>query len=175
MKKETKYVVLAGLFIALGLVLPFFTAQIPAIGRKLLPMHIPVLISGFVCGWPSGLIVGLVTPVLRSLLLGMPPMFPTAVAMCFELATYGFLTGYFYEMLPKKNSSIFVTLIGSMLGGRIVWGLVSLVLYGISGVPFTWQIFLAGAFIDAMPGIIAQILLIPALVSALMRANYSGK
>ena len=90
---------LAALFLALGLVLPFLTGQIPEIGGMLLPMHIPVLICGFVCGWKYGLVVGFITPLLRMMLFGMPPL-ATAVGMAFELATYGAVTGIVYHKLP---------------------------------------------------------------------------
>ena len=86
---SVRNIVLAGFFLAVGIVLPFFTMQIPSIGNMLLPMHIPVLICGFVCGWPLGLIVGFILPLLRSMLFTMPPMYPTALAMAFELAAYG--------------------------------------------------------------------------------------
>ena len=85
-RASTRQVVLAGLFVALGLIMPFLTAQVPALGARFLPMHLPVLLAGLVIGGPLGLLVGLVTPLLRSVLFGMPPMFPTAVAMAFELA-----------------------------------------------------------------------------------------
>lgn len=81
-----KKIVLASMFIALGLVLPFLTGQVPVIGRQLLPMHLPVLIGGFVLGGSVGALVGFVTPILRSFIFGMPPFFPTAVAMAFELS-----------------------------------------------------------------------------------------
>jgi thiamine transporter ThiT len=175
MNKSTKNLVLAGLFLALGLVMPFLTAQIPNLGSRLLPMHIPVLLCGFVCGWRYGLSVGFVVPVLRSMLFGMPPMFPHAIAMAFELATYGLLAGLFYQLLPKKNFSTYLTLILAMIGGRIVWGIASLVLYGLNGLPFTWQIFVGGAFINAIPGIIVQIILIPIIIMALERARLIGE
>jgi len=164
-------IILAGLFIALGLVMPFLTGQIPSIGSMLLPMHIPVLLVGFVCGWPYGLAVGFITPLLRSLIFGMPPPFPTAVAMAFELAVYGLATGLFYKLLPKKNVFIYVSLILSMICGRIVWGIVSLILYGFADKPFTWQIFAAGAVVNAIPGIILQIVIIPVIIIALKRGN----
>ncbi|MGI6362987.1 MAG: ECF transporter S component [Bacillota bacterium] len=99
----TKKIVLAGLFLALGLLLPSLTGQIPSIGKRLLPMHIPVLLAGFALGGPYGLIVGLITPVLRSALFGMPPLFPNAAAMSFELAAYGLLAGLLYKVLPKQE------------------------------------------------------------------------
>ncbi len=166
-----KKIVLSGLFLALGLLMPFLTGQIPTIGSMLLPMHIPVLLVGFVCGWPYGLAIGFITPLLRSQLFGMPPMFPTAIAMAFELAVYGFVTGLFYKLLPKKNVFIYVTLVISMICGRIVWGIVSLVIYGFGDKPFTWQIFTAGAVMNAIPGIILQIVVIPIIIIALKRGN----
>lgn len=171
-KLNTKNIVLAAFFLALSLALPFLTAQIPTIGGMLLPMHIPVLICGFVCGGPLGLIVGALSPLLRSVMFGMPPMFPVATAMAFELATYGLLTGLLYVMLPKKTISNYITLIVSMLGGRIVWGLVTAVLYGMSGKAFSIAIFIAGAFTNAIPGIILQIILIPILIAAMQKAKY---
>ncbi len=171
-ESSVRHLVLSGLFLALGLVLPFLTAQIPSVGSMLLPMHIPVLLSGFVCGWPYGLIIGFVTPLLRSALFGMPPMFPTAVAMAFELAAYGCATGLLYRLLPKKNTHIYTSLILSMILGRIVWGIASLFLYGISGKPFTWEIFMGGAFLNAIPGIVIQIILIPIVLMALKKGKF---
>ncbi len=173
MNKETKRLVLAGLFIALGLLMPFITGQVPGIGSRLLPMHIPVLLCGFVVGGPLGFVVGLVTPLLRSMLFGMPPAFPTAFVMAFELATYGYLAGVMYRFLPKKNISIYMSLLIAMIGGRVVWGLVSVFVHGFSGRLFTWQMFTAGAVINALPGIILQILIIPVIVLALRRAKLS--
>ena len=83
--KDLKQLTLAALFLALGLVLPFFTGQIPQIGSMLLPMHIPVFLCGLICGWQYGAAVGFVTPLLRSALFGMPPLFPTAAAMPLEI------------------------------------------------------------------------------------------
>ena len=170
--KSTKHLVLTALFLALGIVLPFLTGQIPEVGSMLLPMHLPVLLCGFVCGWPYGLAVGFITPLLRSLLFGMPPMFPKAVAMAFELAAYGALAGLFYRLLPLKNTlRIYLSLIGSMLGGRIVYGLVCIPLMGLARVPYSFAIFFTSAFTEALPGIVVQLLLIPALLLALQKAH----
>lgn len=171
-KLSTKQLVLSGFFVALGIFMPFLTAQIPSAGSRILPMHIPVLLCGFICGWPFGLLVGFILPVFRSMLFGMPPMFPTAVAMSFELAAYGFLTGFLYELFPKKNVFILASLILAMLGGRIVWGAVSFLLYGLSKTAFTWEIFIAEAFVNAVPGIIIQVILIPIIVGALIKAKF---
>ena len=137
----------------------------------LLPMHIPVLLCGFFCGWPYGLAVGVISPLLRSLLFGMPPMYPTAVAMAFELAIYGLMTGLLYKRFPKNIGFYYLTLLISMIAGRVVWGAVSFALYGLSGTAFTMDIFMAGSVIKALPGIAVQLVLIPALVMALDRTK----
>jgi len=168
---STATMVLAALFLALGIIMPFLTGQIPVIGSKLLPMHIPVLICGFVCGWRYGLMVGFVVPLLRSVMFGMPPMMPTAIAMAFELAVYGAVTGLLYEKLAKSTISVYVSLIGAMAAGRVAWGIVSIPLYGVAGKAFSWQVFLGGALLNAVPGIILQIVLIPVIIVALRNAK----
>lgn len=169
MKNSSKKLVLSGLLLALGLLLPFFTGQIPSIGNKLLPMHIPVLLCGFVCGWQYGLAVGFITPLLRSVIFGMPPMFPIAIAMAFELAAYGLISGLLYRLLAKNKISVFISLIIAMIGGRVIWGIVSYFLYSINATQFTMDMFIAGAFINAIPGIIIQLVLIPLIITTLER------
>ena len=97
-QRPVQTLAMAAIMMALGFVLPFFTGQIPQIGGMLCPMHLPVLLCGLLCGWRYGLAVGFLLPLLRSVTLGMPPMFPTAVAMAFELAAYGFLAGFLYAI-----------------------------------------------------------------------------
>lgn len=156
----------SGMCLALCLILPFFTGQIREIGNALCPMHIPVLLCGFICGWPWGTAVGFVAPILRSFLFHMPVMFPRAVGMAFELAAYGFASGFFYARSTKSLKSIYLTLITAMLFGRFVWGTVRFLMAAFFNVPFTLDIFLAGAFLTAIPGILLQLLLIPPVVSA---------
>lgn len=166
--------ILAGLFLALALTLPFLTGQIPQIGSALCPMHLPVLLCGFFCGPFYGAIVGFVAPLLRFLLFGMPPVVPTGLAMAFELMTYGLVAGFTYEKLPKTKTNVYVSLIVAMIDGRIVWGCARLVLMGLGKAPFGWQAFISGAFLTAIPGIILQIVLIPILVMTLKK-SVSGK
>ena len=171
-KVNTKNITTAAMLIALGLVLPFLTGQIPQIGSMLLPLHLPVFLCGLICGWKYGLFVGLVLPVLRSLLFGMPPMYPTAAAMAFELATYGAVSGaiYHYEGYFCIRS-LYRTLIAAMLSGRLVWGVAMIVLLGVQGNAFGWAAFMSGAFLNAIPGIVLQLLLIPALMLALHKTK----
>ena len=158
--------------LALCMVLPFLTGQIPEIGSALCPMHIPVLLAGFLCGPWWAMAVGAVAPLLRFALFGMPPIFPTGVAMCFELAGYGLVSGLLYARLQKKTVNIYVSLVAAMLAGRVIWGVVRVALSGVAGEPFTWAAFMAGAFVNAVPGIIIHILLIPGIVIALRKAGF---
>ncbi len=170
-KSSTKKLVNAALMLALGMVLPFLTGQIPSVGSRLLPMHIPALLTGYISGPMYGLLVGFIMPLFRSMIFGMPPMFPTAVAMAFELATYGFIAGLLYRRMNKNTGNIYLSLIIAMIIGRFVWGLVSYVLYGLGESTFTWQIFTAGAFVNALPGILIQLVMIPVLVLALKKGK----
>lgn len=171
--KTTKLVYSAAL-LAIGMVLPFLTGQIPEIGSKLSPLHLPVLVCGFLCGWQYGMAVGFILPLLRSLIFTMPPLVPAAVTMAFEMAVYGAVTGIVYQIFNGRRGGIYIALITAMICGRLVWGLVSVPLYGVAGKAFSWQMFLAGGFINAVPAIILQIILVPAIIMALKRAKVMG-
>ena len=170
-EKTTLKLVYSAVCLALALVLPFLTGQIPQIGRMLSPMHIPVFLCGFLCGWQWGLLVGFVAPLLRSLLFGMPAFFPGACAMAFELATYGFLSGLLYRTLSRSKGNVYLVLILSMLGGRVVWGIARYIFAGLQGSTFPFSAFVAGAFTNAIPGIILHIVLIPIIIIALERST----
>ena len=170
-RNQIRRLTLTAMFIALGYLLPFLTGQIPQFGAMLSPMHIPALLCGFVCGWQYGLVAGAIMPLLRSATLGMPYIFPNAVAMAFELAASGCAAGLLYRALPKHIAFVYVTLVLSMLIGRAVWGLASAVLMMGTENVFTTQAFLAGAFINAWPGIVLHILVIPPVVLGLRRAK----
>ena len=162
--------ILSALFLAIGTVLPLFTAQVKEIGDSLLPMHLAVMLCAFLCGPFYSGAVGFILPFFRSLIFGMPPLYPNAIWMALELAAYGFIIGLLYNRKHKRSLLLlYISLIASMLGGRIVWGVAKLVLLGVKGKPFTLAMFLTGGFIDALPGIIIQIVLIPAIVSIIRR------
>ena len=170
--KNLSKLTLAALFLALAYVMPFLTGQIPEVGAMLCPLHIPVLLCGFICGWPFGLVVGIVAPLFRSFTLGMPPIFPTAVCMAFELAAYGAISGLMHRRLPKKKPYIYLSLLVAMIIGRLIWGVAMLVCMGITGNGFTFTAFIAGAILNAIPGIILQIVFIPILVMVLERQKH---
>lgn len=171
MNNVKKLAVTAMLF-AVGMVLPFFIGQIPAIGKMLLPMHIPVLLCGFIVGWQYGALIGFLLPIVRGLVFGMPPMYPNAVAMAFEMAAYGFVSGYLYSHARWQcTKMLYISLVTAMLAGRIVWAFAEVILLGIGGNIFTWKMFAAGAFLNTIPRIIVQLTLIPLIMVALRRAK----
>ena len=165
-KNRVYRMVLSAMFLAIALVLPFLTGQIPQIGKALSPMHIPVILCGFFCGPFYALAVGLIAPLLRFALFSAPQM-PLGFVMCFELAAYGFFAGLFYRLLPDKKPFVYVSLVCAMLAGRVIWGIGRTILFGLGSVEFGWAMFIAGGFVNAVPGIIVQIVLIPILVMAL--------
>ncbi len=167
-KAELYKIALSAMFIAMGMVLPFLTGQIQQIGNMLLPMHLPVLFCGMICGWQYGGAVGAVLPILRSVTFGMPVIYPAAVAMAVELAVYGIVIGLIYKCLKRRNAlSVYTALVPAMILGRIFWGLAQTVLLGIRDTSFTWEMFVAGAFANAVPGIILQLVLVPGVMTLL--------
>lgn len=171
-KGMTKNLTLSAMFLALGLVLPLLTGQIPQIGNMLLPMHLPVFLCGLICGWQYGGVIGFVTPLLRYVIFGMPVLYPTGLAMSLELMTYGIVAGLLYAISKWQCVvALYRCLIIAMLAGRAVWGVTEVILLGLSGDSFTWQAFFTGAFLNAVPGIILQLILIPAIMLALHRTG----
>lgn len=157
------------LCIALGLLLPtVFHVFGTGAGTALLPMHIPVLLCGLLCGWQYGAACGILVPLLSSVLTGMPPIFPIGVSMMVELCAYGVLTGILYQAMRQN---IYVSLVGAMLGGRVIYGLVNAVLMGVAGKPYGFAAFLSGAFLTAWPGILLQLVVVPILVLTLQKSG----
>ena len=162
--------VVAALFVALGIVLPFVFHSVPNAGRVFLPMHIPILMCGLVCGIPYGLICGIITPLLSCLLTGMPPVAMLPSMLC-ELAAYGISSSLFMRYLSMKSAyaKLYVSLIGAMLFGRVLYGVLNSLIFSAGN--YSLQLWLASAFVTAIPGIAIQVVLIPAVVFALQKAN----
>ncbi len=166
-KRHIRKMVFAAMFLAIAMLLPFLTGQIPQIGGMLCPMHLPVLLCGFVCGPLWGGAVGLVCPLLRHMFFGMPPVL-TAITMTFELCAYGVLAGVFHRIFRKLSgersmAAVYAALVLAMVGGRIVWGLASSVMMFAGQTEFSAAAFFAGGFVQAWPGILLQLVLIPPL------------
>lgn len=172
MKQNLKNLTLSAMFLALGLILPFLTGQIPQIGSMLLPMHIPVFLCGLICGWQYGGLIGVILSPLRYALFGMPILFPTGIAMMAELATYGIVAGALYQHSRWQClKALYRSILTAMVSGRVVWALAEIALLGISANGFTWQMFISGALLNAIPGIIVQLILLPAIMVALNRTG----
>lgn len=171
-KQYIRRLVQSGLLLALCLVLPFLTGQVPQIGNMLLPMHLPVLLCGYLCGAPWAAAVGFVAPLLRNLMFGVPYLYPQAVSMAFELAAYGLVVGLLWPRFRARGvAGIYAALLPAMAAGRLVWGAVRFVMLGLGGTEFSFSMFLSGAVLTAVPGILLQLVLIPILVLALKKAR----
>ena len=174
MKYSVKKLVYSAMCLALCLVLPFLTGQIPEVGAMLLPMHLPVLLCGFLCGGGWGALVGFTAPLLRHLIFSMPPM-PGCISMAFELAAYGLLVGLLYKRLGKSMKSLYISLLSAMVLGRLVWGAAQMLIMGLNGGSFPLSAFVAGAVTSAIPGIVLQLVLVPLLVRALEKARVKAE
>ena len=165
-----KKMVFSALFIALGIILPLAFHSIPNAGGIFLPMHIPVLICGIICGFPYGLACGIITPLLSSLLTGMPP---TAIlpSMIFELAVYGTVSSLLmhYIHIEHTYKKVYISLIGAMLSGRLAYGILNALIFKAGN--YSMQMWTAAAFITALPGVVIQLILIPAIVVSLQKAK----
>ena len=166
---NVKKLVFAAACAALCLVLPMAFHAIPNAGQVILPMHIPVLLCGLVCGWPYGGVCGLIGPLLSSLLTGMPSaaMLPSMMVEC---CVYGFTSGLMmkYVRTGKPTADLYISLVSAMVAGRVVAGLAKAWIFtpGIS--PFAW---VTTSLVSGIPGIVIQLVLMPLVVTALTKAR----
>lgn len=168
-KNKTQQLVTAGLFLALGILLPFFTSHAFAIpGTVLLPMHIPVLLCGLICGPRYGAAIGLLVPALSSLLTGMPAVFPMLPIMAVQLLVLGALTGLLYQ---RWSVPLYPSLLLAMVSGWAAYGLVFSALLLVGGELRALSV--SAAVVQGIPGVAIQLTLVPALVTALKR--YLGR
>ncbi len=170
MKTHVRQMVLTALFIAIGVVLPQAFHMIPNAGSVILPMHIPVLLAGLVCGPVFGLACGVLTPALSSMITGMPPMAVLPGMLC-ELAIYGLTAGIMAKIIKtgKPVVDIYAALITSMLAGRIAAGLVNGLIFRAG--EYSMSMWLTASFVTALPGIVIQLVAIPIIIMALKKAK----
>ena len=167
---STRRIVISGMMLALGLILPYATAHgFGMQGNVLLPMHIPVLLCGFICGSMYGALCGLLLPVLNSLLTGMPAMYPMALIMTCELTAYGLVSGLLNKAFGKSGKiyMMYPTLLIAMIAGRIVYGFVAWLLLFTGAAAGKFSVI--SAVITGAPGIIIQLILIPITVSRVVK------
>ena len=164
-----KKVVFTAVCIALCVVLPMAFHSIQNAGTIFLPMHIPVLLCGLMCGWPFGFICGLLGPTLSCLLTGMPPvaMLP---AMMVETAAYGCITGLMMCFVHTKKPvvDLYVSMVTAMVLGRVLAGLAKSLIFSPGTAPFAW---VTTSLVAGIPGIAIQLILIPLVVMSLTRAK----
>ena len=167
MNKNIKDLVLFAMFLAIGFVLPMLTGQIPVIGKILLPMHIPVFLCGLICGWKCGGALGFILPIARSLIFSVPVMYPTAIAVAFEMATYGITVSLIYTCIKKQRlAGLYCSLLISMVLGRIIRCIAEIILLNLNGNGFALKVFFSGVIFNAIPGIAIQLIVIPAVMMA---------
>lgn len=168
--QDLQKLILAAMFLAIAIVIPFVTAQNPDLGNLLLPMHLPVLLCGLVCGWYYGFAVGVIAPLFRSVIFTMPGLFPRGIIMACELGTYGLVIGLIYCLFKKQDVfKVYISLVSAMLMGRIVKGIVQFSISGLNEKLFYG--YLSSAFLEAIPGILLQLILIPAIIITLDRTK----
>lgn len=166
MKKiSTRDLIMSGLFVAIGILLPMVFHSFNMLGKIFLPMHIPVLLAGFFLSPPVALAIGMIVPLMSSVLTGMPLLFPMAIIMMFELGSYGFLVA----CMKEKVRSTYVVLASAMLIGRVIAGLVVFVLSTWFGVKLNAMLFIKGSVMTGLPGIVLQLLMVPIIVKGIRR------
>lgn len=173
MKKENvNNLTLSAMFLAMGIILPMLFGQIQQIGQMLLPMHIPVFLCAFICGWKFSVPMAAILPILRSLLFSKPNFYPQAIAIAFEMATYAFVAAIIYKRIKSKGIfSVYLSLISAMILGRIMRAIAELSLLGIAGNGITIGAFISAAIIPSIPGIILQLILIPLIMEVIKIAE----
>ena len=165
-----KNLVLSAMFIAIGIVLPFFTGQIPEVGKMLLPMHLPVFFCGLICGWQYGLVCGLIGPLFSSLLTQMPPM-AILPSMMAELAVYGAVTGLMMYAFKYKTTylSLYTSLVVALISGRVVSGILKALIFSAGN--YSFSVWVTASFVTCLPGLAIQLVIIPTLVKVLAKAK----
>ena len=162
--------IITAVCIALCVVLPQAFHAVPNAGAIYLPMHIPVLLCGLICGWSYGLLCGLAGPALSALLTGMPPA-AVLPGMLVECGVYGLAAGLLMQLLRTKHlyADLYISLAAAMLLGRVVSGIAKALIF--SAGSYSMASWVAGSFVTALPGIAIQLALLPSIVYALMRAR----
>ncbi len=169
-KNYTLKLTITAMCIALCVILPWAFHLIPNAGSIFSPMHIPVLICGLICGWPFGLFCGIVGPFFSSIITQMPPL-AFLPSMMIELSVYGLCTGVLmkYVSCKKLYSKLYMSLIPSMIIGRIVAGIMNALIFRMG--EYSLSLWISSYFITAWPAIFIQLVFIPPIIIALDKAN----
>lgn len=160
---RTLLMIWAAFFVALAILIPTIFHAVGGLGKVFLPMHIPVILCGFICGPYFGLLCGVIAPILSAMITGMPVLIPNGLIMAVELAAYGFVSGYLYQ----RGHAILTALVAAMLAGRVLSGILTACVLGFSGKTYGLSAFVTASFVTGLPGIVIQLVLIPVLVTAM--------
>lgn len=174
--KSLNRLVITAVLLALGMVLPFLTGQIPTVGQMISPLHIPVFICGLTCGWGWGAALGVVLPLLRSVVFGMPPLVAVGIPMAVEMAVYGAVTGLLYRLLRRRFPALagmLAAMLLAMIAGRIVGGAAKALVMGLQGTGYTFSAFIAGYFTGTAVGAAVHLVLCPIVALTLEKAKLS--
>ncbi|MBP3684498.1 MAG: ECF transporter S component [Oscillospiraceae bacterium] len=168
-RSSIRNMTMAAVCVALCVVLPIAFHSIPDAGSVFLPMHIPVLICGMICGWPYGLLCGLMGPLVSSALTGMPPI-AFLPAMMVECGTYGLVSGLMLKYVHTRSTyaDLYIALVVAMIAGRVVSGIAKALIFTPGLALSAW---VTASFVTALPGIIIQLVFLPSVVCTLMKAK----
>lgn len=168
-RNAIKNMTMAAVCVALCVVLPIAFHSIPDAGTVFLPMHIPVLICGMICGWPYGLLCGLMGPLVSSALTGMPPI-AFLPSMMVECGTYGLVSGLMLNYVHTKRTyaDLYIALVTAMIAGRVISGIAKALIFTPGLAMSAW---ITASFITALPGILIQLVFLPGVVCTLMKAR----
>lgn len=156
LKNYKKAVITLG-FVMLSVLLPQIFHVFGMNGQIFLPMHIPVLLAGFLLGPIYGFLAGAISPIISTALTGMPAEFPMMPIMIFELGTYGLVSGLLnkYTKLPS-----FASLVIAMITGRISYAISYGMIKTFMLPTISSNISVQSAFIAGIPGIVIQLIII---------------
>ena len=167
-----KKLTLTAMFLSAGILLPFLFGQIPQIGSMLLPMHIPVFLCAFICGAQYAAPLAFILPLFRSLVFARPNLYPEAISIAFEMAVYAIVAGLIWKFSKRKNLlSIYISMLPAMIVGRFARCIIQIALLSLGNIPFTFPALLTGIVIAGIPGIILQLIIIPAFILIIKKSK----
>jgi len=169
-KFDTKTLTGCALMVALQVILARFAVLTPNVTTRLSIEAVPVFIAGMLYGPMCGASVGVLAPTLSFLIFGMPPAAKYPF-MLIELILYGLAAGVFERALRRfETANLILTTFLSQLVGRLVYaGCLWLGGRFLVGAAFPAAATVAASLTTALPGIVVQLVLVPAAYTALRR------
>ena len=174
---KTTRLTIGAMMLAMSIILPqiFHFTGIPQVGSVFLPMHIPVILAGFILGPAYGTVIGAVAPIISHFITNMP-VSARLPFMIGELAVYGLVSGLMFHQMGLKNKKFgsFVSLIVAMIAGRAFYAGMLFVAARFMGIECGGAMAAVTATVTGVYGIALQIVAIPPIVYALKRGGFIG-